>query len=67
MPEGGEWWGVAVDLPSTTAMVDFVLSDSEERLWDNNGRVDFHSTVGRALHGAALKNKLISLLRVWLL
>lgn len=64
LPRDGEWWGVDVDLPSTVATVDFVLSDSDERMWDNNGRADFHSSVGSALHAAALETKLASLLRV---
>mmetsp|Transcript_3823 Transcript_3823/g.11020 ORF Transcript_3823/g.11020 Transcript_3823/m.11020 type:complete len:1228 (+) Transcript_3823:338-4021(+) len=63
LPRDGEWWGVDVDLPSTVATVDFVLSDSDERMWDNNGRADFHSSVGSALHAAALETKLASLLR----
>lgn len=60
----GEWWAVDVDLTSTTATVDFVLSDSDERTWDNNGRADFHSRVGGALRGAALERKLAKLLQV---
>ena len=60
----GEWWAVDVDLTSTTATVDFVLSDGDERTWDNNGRADFHSGVGGALHGAALQSKLAKLLQV---
>ena len=51
-------------MPRTAAQLDFVLSDGEERLWDNNGQADFHSALGGALHGAALEDHLAKLLRV---
>lgn len=64
LPGHGDWWGARLEVPSTAAVLDFVLSDAEERSWDNNGRSDFHSAVGGALHGAALENHLARLLRV---
>ena len=60
----GDWWSVRVEVPRTAAQLDFVLSDGEERAWDNNGQADFHSGVGGALHGAALETHLATLLRV---
>jgi len=64
LPAHGDWWGARLQVLSTAAVLDFVLSDSEERSWDNNGRLDFHSAVGGALHGAALEDHLARLLRV---
>lgn len=58
-----DWWAIDIEVPSTTATVDFVVSDSSEGTWDNNGRADFHTSVGGALSGRALLKQLISLLR----
>lgn len=53
-----------LQVPRTAAQLDFVLSDAEGRLWDNNGQADFHSAVGGALHGAGLESHLATLLGV---
>lgn len=34
-----------VDIPPAAVVVDFVLCDSDRRLWDNNHMVDYHSVV----------------------
>lgn len=43
LPGDGDWWGVKIEVPRTAAQLDFVLSDSEERSWDNNGQVTIPS------------------------
>lgn len=58
-----EWWAVDLEVPSTTAIIDFVVSDSSEGTWDNNGRADFHSAVAGARSGRSLLKQLIGLLR----
>lgn len=30
------WCAAEIDVPSSAAVIDFVLSDREERSWDNN-------------------------------
>lgn len=45
LPEDGEWWMAHVDIPPAAVVVDFVLCDSDRRLWDNNHMVDYHSVV----------------------
>ena len=44
----GRWVG-EVQVPAEAAVVDWVLSDSSQRHWDNNRLVDFHSRVQDAL------------------
>lgn len=45
LPEAGEWWRCDIDVPRIAEVVDFVLSDREQRAWDNNHKQDFHVTV----------------------
>lgn len=42
-------WVGEVHVPAEAAFVDWVLSDSDKRHWDNNRLVDFHSAVPDAL------------------
>lgn len=63
LPGDGDWWQLSVEVPRTACQLDFVLSDSEERSWDNNGQKDFHSSVAGALHGTALEEHLAGLLK----
>eukprot|EP00879_Flechtneria_rotunda_P007886 GHRR01008263.1.p1 GENE.GHRR01008263.1~~GHRR01008263.1.p1 ORF type:complete len:1096 (+),score=490.52 GHRR01008263.1:107-3289(+) len=42
------WCGCMVDIPASAAVVDFVLSDRDGRVWDNNNNRDFHSSVEAA-------------------
>jgi hypothetical protein len=39
------WCGTLVDIPASAAVVDFVISDRDGRVWDNNTNKDFHSPV----------------------
>ena len=39
----GDWYRARVDVPERAKMLNFVLSDAERELWDNNGSTDFHT------------------------
>ena len=39
LPDDGDWWGARLEVPRTAAQLDFVLSDSQDCLWDNNDKV----------------------------
>ncbi|WIA34022.1 hypothetical protein OEZ86_012404 [Tetradesmus obliquus] len=42
------WCAAVVDIPASAAVVDFVISDRDGRMWDNNANKDFHSSVEAA-------------------
>lgn len=42
---GAQWWGAWLDVPYSAAVLNFVFSDREQRVWDNNGQRDFHTLV----------------------
>ena len=60
----GEWWAAEVLIPATAAVLDFVLSDSAQTNWDNNGSKDFHTAVADALDASSLQLHLIQALEV---
>lgn len=60
----GEWWAVDVEVPSTAAVLNFVMVDSAQQLWDNNNYKDFYTGVSGALDAQALEFELIRLLEV---
>ena len=37
LPDYGDWWGVDIQVDAAACVLDFVLSDSAHRAWDNNG------------------------------
>ncbi len=50
---GAQWWGAWLDVPYSAAVLNFVFSDREQRVWDNNGQRDFHTLVaGEGAEGA---------------
>lgn len=49
LSENGDWWTADVDVPEIAAVVDWVLCDSQRRVWDNNKMVDYHSVVRNGL------------------
>ena len=55
MPDNGDWWLGRVSIPATAQVLDFVLSDSDRRAWDNNKNRDYHVPIKNAL----TKEKLI--------
>jgi hypothetical protein len=59
VPEYGDWWQGNIQVPSTAQVVDFVLSDTDRRAWDNNKNRDYHVPVRKALS----KEKLIQVIR----
>ncbi|MEW5313653.1 MAG: hypothetical protein WDW38_005202 [Sanguina aurantia] len=58
-----QWYGAYVDVPYSAAVVDFVLSDHEQLLWDNNNAQDFHTAVLGARSGVELIDLLCTALR----
>ncbi|KAG2438870.1 hypothetical protein HYH02_010668 [Chlamydomonas schloesseri] len=55
---GAQWWGCWVDVPYSAAVLNFVFSDREQRMWDNNGQRDFHTKVAGAHSGEELVDML---------
>lgn len=60
----GEWWALEVEVPATAAVLDFVLSDSAQNTWDNNGSKDFHTGVAKSLDASKMQQQLIKTLEV---
>ncbi|PNW73956.1 hypothetical protein CHLRE_13g579582v5 [Chlamydomonas reinhardtii] len=52
--QGAQWWGCWVDVPYSAAVLNFVFSDREQRMWDNNNQRDFHTAVAGAHSGEEL-------------
>lgn len=48
--QSGDWWGAEVDIPPEAVVVDWVLSDSAKRLWDNNSNSDYQSVIRDGLN-----------------
>ena len=61
--EGHDWWGKAVEVPRTAAIIDFVFCDNARRAWDNNRQRDFHSDVVGALNPDQLVQHLCGMLQ----
>ncbi|KAK9861945.1 hypothetical protein WJX84_010056, partial [Apatococcus fuscideae] len=61
--EGHDWWGKAVEVPRTAAIIDFVFCDNARRAWDNNRQRDFHSDVVGALNPDQLVQHLCDMLQ----
>ncbi len=47
----GDWWSCKVDVLTTAAVLDFVFTNSDKSMWDNNGMQDFHTAVQNAQTG----------------
>lgn len=41
----GSYYGCTLNVPSDALVVDFVVSDRDEQIWDNNGGRDYHTRV----------------------
>eukprot|EP00798_Chlamydomonas_sp_ICE-L_P004149 gene4149-14248_t len=39
----GWWWGAMLEVPRSAAVLDFVLSNQEQTMWDNNKDKDYHT------------------------
>jgi hypothetical protein len=59
------WCAVTVDIPASAAVVDFVVSDREGRVWDNNDNKDFHSPVEAAATSDSMVEMVFQVCRVW--
>ena len=42
---GGSWCGAEVEVPAGAGLLDFVISDREQKTWDNNKGADYHTAV----------------------
>jgi G3E family GTPase len=49
----GQWVGGYIKVPPAAAVVDFVISNLQETIWDNNNGEDFHSKVEGEHHACA--------------
>jgi hypothetical protein len=54
----GDWYSAAVPAPKRARVLDFVLSDSDQRVWDNNGNKDFHTLVSVKVDRKAMEEQL---------
>ncbi|KAK9804683.1 hypothetical protein WJX73_010729 [Symbiochloris irregularis] len=59
LSENGDWWGADVDIAPEAVVVDWVLSDSNKRLWDNNRNADYHSVIRDGLDHEQLVEMLL--------
>ena len=55
IPDYGEWWSGSFETPRLAEVLDFVFSDSNRKVWDNNKNKDYHVQIQEALS----KEKLI--------
>ena len=49
VPDQGEWWSGKIDVPANAELLDFVFSDTEKRVWDNNRNRDYHVPILNSL------------------
>lgn len=54
VPDGGDWWQGSFDVPRHAEVLDFVFSDTDRQIWDNNRNRDYHVRVQNALTKEAL-------------
>ena len=54
LPDYGEWWGADIQVDAAACVLDFVLSDSAHRAWDNNGLKVSSSQCSRVIACCAL-------------
>ena len=55
IPDYGEWWSGSFKTPRLAEVLDFVFSNSNRKVWDNNKNKDYHVQIQEALS----KEKLI--------
>ena len=45
LDRSASWFGCWLDVPHSATILDFVFSDRDQKLWDNNGNKDFHTKI----------------------
>ena len=58
----GDWWCASLSIFNTAAIIDFVVSDVDRKMWDNNNGQDYHTRVMRAASGDKLVELIYSAL-----
>ncbi|KAK2076899.1 hypothetical protein QBZ16_005127 [Prototheca wickerhamii] len=59
----GAWVAATVPIDPIAQVVDFVFTDDDKRVWDNNALSDYHSLIAGALSDAALAERLVETAR----